>query len=91
MPSHKLLLCVCCIVVVVVVVVVVFVFRKRVRTVDEEDKNSDEDKGNQVRDLMRENRELGKLVEELRQELELEKGRGKPLHNNHDKFCCLKF
>ena len=74
------LLCVC-----------VCVFRKRVRTVDEEDKNSDEDKGNQVRDLMRENRELGKLVEELRQELELEKARGKPLHNNHNKLCCLNF
>ena len=74
------LLCVC-----------VCVFRKRVRTVDEEDKNSDEDKGNQVRDLMRENRELGKLVEELKQELDLEKARGKPLHNKHNKLCCLNF
>ena len=84
-------MCVCCGVVVVVVVVVVCVFRKRVRTVDEEGKDSDEDMGNQVRDLMRENKELGKLVEELRQELELEKARGKPLHNKHNKLCCLNF
>ena len=80
-----------CLFVVVVVVVRGCVFRKRVRTVDEEDKDSDEDKGNQVRDMMRENREFGKLIKELRQELELEKARGKPLHNSHNKLCCLNF